>query len=136
MLLRACTIYAHSSLFPGQLSNLTPDSKHHIATCVAEILQAAHLVVSNEQVDPRFIVFPLFIAGCAACEPAEKELALNMIRAVEQHSFGGGTQSVRKLLEVVYEKQRVAILNTGDSSLVDWVEEMELRGHPPIIYGI
>jgi hypothetical protein len=94
------------------------------------------MVVSKEGVDPRFIVFPLFIAGCAANEAAEKDLALNLITTVEQHSFGGCTQSVRRLLEVVYEKQRVAILRTGDSSLVDWVEEMELRGHPPIIYSI
>ena len=136
MLLRACVIYAHSSLFPGQLRQPAPDSKHHITTCVTEILQAAHMVVSKEDVDPRFTVFPLFIAGCAATKPAERDLALNMIRAVEQRSFGSCTQSVRIYGEVVYEKQRVAILRSGDSTLVDWVEEMELRGHPPLIYGI
>jgi hypothetical protein len=103
---------------------------------VKEILQAAHTVVSCERIDPRFVVFPLFIAGFAATEPAEKDLALNMIRAVERHSFGDCTQSVRILLEAVYEKQRIAILRSGDSSWVDWVEEMELRGQPPIIYGI
>lgn len=136
MLLRACLIYAHTSLFPGQLRYPAPDSKLHITTCVTEILQAARFVASQEHVDPRFMIFPLFIAGFAASEPAEKDLALTMIRAVEQHSFGGCTQSVRELLEIIYEKQRVAILRTGDSTLVDWVEEIELRGQPPIIYGI
>lgn len=94
------------------------------------------MVISKEGIDPRFTIFPLFIAGCAATEPAEKVLAVNMIRAVEQHSFGSCTQSVRILLEVVHEKQRVAILRTGDSTLVDWVEEMGLRRDPPLIYGI
>ena len=76
------------------------------------------------------------LAGFAATEPGQKDIALNMIRAVEQHSFGSSTQSVRKLLEAIYENQRIAILQTGGSALVDWVEEMELRGQPPIIYGI
>lgn len=136
MLVRACAVYAHTSLFPGQLGHPAPDSKLQITSCVKEILQAAHTVVSCERIDPRFVVFPLFIAGFAATEPAEKDLALNMIRAVERHSFGDCTQSVRILLEAVYEKQRIAILRSGDSSWVDWVEEMELRGQPPIIYGI
>jgi hypothetical protein len=94
------------------------------------------MIVLQERVDPRFIVFPLFIAGIAAMEPAEKDLASHIIRAVEQYSFGGCSQSVRIFLENIYEKQRVAILSTGDSNLVDWLEEMELRGRPPIIYGI
>jgi hypothetical protein len=136
MLLRACVIYAHTSLFPEQIRDPAPDSIVQIRTCVTEILQAAHTIVSRELIDPRFIVFPLFMAGFAATEPAEKDLALTMIRTAEQHSFGSCTQSVKRLLEIIYEKQRVAILRTGDSSSVDWVEEMEQRGQPPIIYGI
>ena len=136
MLVRACVIYAHTSLFPGQLSHPTPDSELQIRTCVTEILQAAHMTFSQQRIDCRFVVFPLFMAGFAATEPAQKDLALNMIRAVEQHSFGSSTQSVRILLETIYEKQRVAILRTGNSPLVDWVEEMELRRQPPIIYGM
>jgi hypothetical protein len=94
------------------------------------------MIFSRQRIDPRFAVFPIFMAGFAASEPAQKDLALNMLRAVEQHSFGSSTQSVRMLLETIYEKQRVGILRTSGSVLVDWVEEMELRGQPPIIYGI
>lgn len=105
-------------------------------TSVTKILQAVeHIVVPKAEVDPQFVVFPLFIAGYAASEPEKKDLALNMIKAVEQHSFGGCTQSVRGLLEVVYEKQRAAVL-MNESTFVDWVHEMEVRGYPPIIYGI
>lgn len=136
MLIRACVIYAHTSLFPGQLCDPAPDSSVQIRTCVTEIIQAAHSIVSQERLDPRFIVFPLFLAGFATIEPVEKDLVLTMLRAVERHSYGGCTQSVRMLLETIFEKQRVAMLRTGDSSSVEWVEEMELRGQPPIIYGI
>jgi hypothetical protein len=136
MLLRACVIYAHTSLFAGQLSHPAPDSETQIRTCVTDILQAAHMIFSKQRIDPRFAVFPIFMAGFAASEPAQKDLALNMLRAVEQHSFGSSTQSVRMLLETIYEKQRAGILRTGGSVLVDWVEELELRGQPPIIYGI
>jgi hypothetical protein len=136
MLIRACVIYAHTSMFPGQLRDPASDSSIQITTSATEIIQAAHTIVSQPRLDPRFIVFPLFLAGFATVDVGEKDLALSMIRAVEQHSYGGCTQSVRRLLETVYEKQRAALLRTGDSTSVDWVEEMELRGQPPLIYGI
>lgn len=136
MIIRACLVYAHTSMFPRQLFDATPASRIQIRTCVTEIIQAAHAIVSQEQLDPRFIVFPLFLAGVETTDPAEKDLALTIIRAVEQRSYGGCTQSVRSLLEMVYGKQHAAVLRMGDSTSVDWIEEKELRGHPPIIYGI
>lgn len=123
-------------MFTGHLSDPAPDSSVQIQTCVTEIIQAAHSIVSQEQIDPRFVVFSLFLAGFATGDLAEKSLAVDMMRAVERHSYGGCTKSVRMLLETICEKQRVAILRTGDSTSVGWVEEMELRGQPPIIYGI
>lgn len=84
----------------------------------------------------RFVVFPLFLAGVFAANQGDKETALNLITAVEPHSFGGSIQSVRIVLQAIYNKQLEARLQTGVTTSVDWVEEMELSGQRLIITGL
>lgn len=96
----------------------------------------AQLITSQERVDHEFVVFSLFMAGIASREPQEKDLCLGMIRAVERLSYGRMTGSVRDLLERIYEKQRAAMVGSGDASSVDWVEEMKLGGQRIIMYGL
>ena len=129
-------IYAHTSMYPNQLREPSPDSDTVVKACATEIIQAAHKILSQERYDLRFIVFPLLMAGFATNDPAEKNLALSLIKMVERHSYGGSTESVRRLLEAIYGKQRAAILQTGDCVSVDWVEEMELSGQRLVIYGL
>jgi hypothetical protein len=76
------------------------------------------------------------MAGFATKDPAEKEQALELIRVVETHSYGGSTKSVRGLLENIYGKQRDAIVQHGNDASVDWVEEMERSGQRIIMYGL
>ncbi len=45
-------------------------------------------------------------------------------------------ESVRVLLQMVYDKQREAVLRFGDARDVDWVEEMEASGLSLIILGL
>lgn len=123
-------------MFAGQLNDPSSSFEPEIRLYCREILQAAQMIISQEHFELRFIVFPLFMAGFASKDMSEKELALNLIRIVEQHSYGASTESVRRLLETVLDRQRDAILRTGTANEVDWVEKMELTGQQLIIYGL
>lgn len=123
-------------MYPNQLLDPLPDSVVQIMDCVIEIIHVARTITSQERIDQQFIVFPLFMAGFATRDPQEKNLCLGLIRAVERLSYGRTTESVRELLEKIYEKQRAAILASGDASSVDWIEEMDLSGQRLIIYGL
>jgi len=55
---------------------------------------------------------------------------------VEKREYGGVADTLRRLLQTIYEKQSVAVAQTGDASSVDWVDEMERNGPRLIIYGL
>lgn len=76
------------------------------------------------------------MAGFATEDPNEKQEVLGLIKAMEKHSYGSSTESVRKLLQSITEKQRVALIQNGTANYVDWIEEMEKSGQKLIIYGI
>jgi hypothetical protein len=95
----------------------------------------ARVITSQERADQQFVVFPLFMAGVATSEPQENGLCLGMVGAVERLSYGRTTESVREVLEKIYEKQQAAMVASGDAFSVDWVEEMEVSGQPSTIYG-
>jgi hypothetical protein len=121
-------------MYPSQLLDPAPESE--IRTCATEIIQVARIITSQERFEQQFIVFPLYMAGLATKDPAEKDAALATLRVVERHSYGKTTESVRELLGHIYEKQRAAIVASGDASSVDWVEEMESSGQRLIMYGL
>ncbi|KAE9381423.1 hypothetical protein N431DRAFT_321494 [Stipitochalara longipes BDJ] len=134
MLFRACLIYAHTSMFPRQLADHSPDSDTEVANCASEIIQAARIVLSKEQAELRFAIFPLFMAGFSTTNSREKEEVLDIMRTIESHSYGGSMECVRRLLETVIEHQTMAMIRAGTANSVDWVEEMETRGF--ILYGL
>lgn len=118
---------------------LKPSSTYQLALVSSEIItviQAARIVISQERLDQQVIVFSLSIAGLATKDPREKALAIEMIRTIERHSHSRIIESVRVLVEAMYEKQRVATLASGDPSSMDWVEEVESSGQRLIVYGV
>ena len=129
-------ICSHTSMFPGQLQHQVPGSDVDVHTSAVEMLSTARRIIHEERFALRFIVFPLFLAGFAMQDPGEVEAALSMLKMIERHSYGGSTESVRRLLERIYEKQNAAILRTGTASSVDLVKEMELSGQKIIIYRL
>lgn len=129
-------LYVHTSMFPGQLNDPEPDSNEHIRTCCTEILDAIRSTLSRERFDIRFLTFPVFMAGVSTQISDEKDMALKFMVDIEKHCYGGGTASVRTLLQTIYEKQRAATIEMGDADLVDWVNEMELSGQHLILYGL
>ncbi|KAH9218950.1 fungal-specific transcription factor domain-containing protein [Leptodontidium sp. 2 PMI_412] len=136
LLFRVCILYTHTSMYSGQLNDPEPDTEAQINACCAEILHAASIILSKERFDMRFIVFPLFMAGFCTRNAAEKETALRLMVEVEKHGYGGSTDNVRKLLQTIYEKQHFAVMQTGNSNSVDWIDEMERSGQRLIIYGL
>ncbi|KAK0126142.1 hypothetical protein ONS95_007761 [Cadophora gregata] len=136
LLFRVCILYTHTSMYSGQLDHPEPDTEAHINACCAEILHAVSIILSKERFDLRFIVFPLFMAGFCTRNLVEKNTALRFMMEVEKHGYGGSTDNVRRLLQTIYEKQRIAVMQTGNANSVDWIDEMEQSGHRLIMYGL
>lgn len=136
LLFRVCILYTHTSMYSGQLHDPEPDTDAQIKACCAEILHAISIILSKQQCDLRYIVFPLFLAGFCTRNLTEKETALRLMAEVEKREYGGITDNVRRLLQTIYEKQSAAVAQTGDANSVDWVDEMERSGPRLIIYGL
>ncbi|CZR50832.1 uncharacterized protein PAC_00706 [Phialocephala subalpina] len=132
MLYRACVIYTHTSMFPSQLNDPMLDEQQ-IATRSREIIEAARMVLSEKSYEIRLVVFPLFMAGFATKDRGEKRMVLDLLLAVEQHESRGSTESIRNLLQKLYEKQRSATMEIGNANSVDWIEEIEKSGQRFII---
>ena len=123
-------------MYSGQLNHPEPDTEAQINACCAEILHAVSIILSKERFDMRFIVLPLFMAGFCTRNPVEKDTALRFMIEVEKHGYGGSPDSVRRLLQNIYEKQHIAVMQTGNANSVDWIDEMEQSGNRLIIYGL
>ncbi|QSZ35304.1 hypothetical protein DSL72_008173 [Monilinia vaccinii-corymbosi] len=137
MFYRACVIYYHTSMYHGQL--LMPaaaEVEEEIASCAREITLIAKKILDRKRFKFRFLVFPLFIAGMASKVKEEKQIALDLIRNLEETSFGSNTTTTRKLLETIYAKQEAAIAQTGTDLGVSWIEELESSLEPLIIFGL
>lgn len=49
-------------------------------------------------------MFLLFMTGFSTKSPMEKEEVLRILRIIETYSYGGSTESVRRLLETIIEE--------------------------------
>jgi len=123
-------------MYSGQLNDPEPDTEAQINVCCAEILHAVSIILSKERFDMRFIVLPLFMAGFCTRNAAEKETALRFMMEIEKNGYGGSTDNARRLLQTIYEKQRLAVMQMGNANSVDWIDEMERSGQRLIIYGL
>lgn len=132
LLVRACILYVYTSMYPGQLFDPPHNYEIQVSKCAREIIEAVKNIISKERFELRVIVFPLFMAGYSTMDPAEKSAALDLMRKQEQHSYGGSTAGVRKLLETVCEKQATA----RDFKNIDWIEEMRMSGQRLVMCGL
>ena len=93
-------------------------------------------MLSTQRCDLQYAVFPLFLAGFCTQNSIEKNTALRLMAEVEKREYGGITSNVQRLLQTIYEKQSVAVAQTGHANSVDWVDEMERNGPRLIINGL
>ncbi|KIV78327.1 hypothetical protein PV11_10054 [Exophiala sideris] len=135
-LYRACIIFSHTSMWPGQRLETSPDYNTEIAVASSQILQMMRKALVEDRAHCRYLVFPAFIAGFASTDGAQRMQALDMIRTMEKDSIGRNTTVTRKALAAVYEKQNERFMNTGQSLDVDWMQVMVEKELLVVNFGV
>jgi hypothetical protein len=135
-LYRACIIYSHASMWPGQRLETSPDYDTEIVVASNQILQLTRKALAEGRSNCRYLVFPVFIAGFVATDGAQRMSALDLLRSMEKNSIGQNTQATRKALAAVYEKQNEQFMNTGQSLEVDWMEVMVEKDLMVVNFGL
>ena len=70
-----------------------------------EILDLAREIVQSGHMERKFIVFPLFIAGCVNDSAVERQEIVELLKKLEDDSIGRNFRATRQLLETVYERK-------------------------------
>jgi hypothetical protein len=135
-LYRACIIYSHTSMWPGQRLETSPDYDTEIAVASNQVLQMTRKALAEDRSDCRYLVFPAFIAGFVATDGAQRMNALDLLRGMEKKSIGRNTSATRKALAAVYENQNERFMNTGQSLDVDWMEVMTEKDLMVVNFGL
>lgn len=136
-LYRACIIYSHTSMWRGQRLETSPDYDTEIAVASSQILGTASRMLERAGgLDTRFLVFPIFIAGMASPEGAQKMLAADLLERMERKAIGRNTVATRKGLERVYEVQNERFMTTGQSLDVDWWDVVKGGGALIVNFGL
>ncbi|KAJ9604972.1 hypothetical protein H2200_010361 [Cladophialophora chaetospira] len=135
-LYRACIIYSHTSMWPGQRLETSPDYDTEIAVASNQVLQMTRKALAEDRSDCRYLVFPAFIAGFVATDGAQRMSALDLLRGMEKKSIGRNTSVTRKALAAVYEAQNERFMNTGQSLDVDWMEVMNEKNLMVVNFGL
>jgi len=135
-LYRACIIYSHASMWPGQRLETSPDYDTEIMVASNQILQMTRKALAEDRSDCRYLVFPVFIAGFVATDGAQRMSALDLLRAMEKNSIGRNTTATRRALAAVFEKQNERFMNTGQSLDVDWMEVMVEKDLMVVNFGL
>lgn len=123
-LYRACIIYSHTSMWPGQRLDTSPHYDTEIAVASKQILRMTREALRKDRAGCGWMVFPVFMASVAITDGGQRMLALEILRAIERTSIGRNTANTRRALAVVYEKQNEPFMITGQSLNVDWLEIM------------
>jgi hypothetical protein len=123
-------------MWPLQRLDTGPEFDAEIGQCVSEILHTAEGVVNSGQLELRFMVFPLFMAGFASTDGTQKMMALDMISAMEKKSIGSNTTATRRALQIIYERQTQRFMHTGHSLDVDWLDIMVEQGLQVVNFGL
>ncbi|MCJ1431713.1 hypothetical protein MMC27_001068 [Xylographa pallens] len=124
LLYRACLIYSHTSMWSTQRTDTNSVYLEEVTQCASEIIDVVSETVRRRQFEHGFVVFPLFLAGIATSSAADKTLAHELMKAMEQESVGNNKRATRKLLEAVYEAQDARQMMVGHSLDVDWIQVM------------
>ena len=133
---RACIIYSHTSMWPGQRLDTSADFDTEIAIASSQILQTAQKAFSNGQLHCRFLAFPIFMAGYASVDGTQKMKALHLIGMMEQESVGRNTMAAKRGLSLVYDEQTEQFMNTGHSLGVDWMDVLREQGVMVVNFGL
>jgi len=135
-LYRACIIYSHTSIWPTQRLDTSPDYDTEISVASNQIIKMTMRMLSEGRGDCRFLAFPIFMAGFASSEGVQKSKALDLLSRMERDSIGRNTTSTKKALIAVYEKQNERFMMTGQSLDVDWMDVMNEQNILIVNFGL
>lgn len=105
-------------------------------TSVTEIIELARQVVADERWELQYMPFSVFLSGVVSRKWDEKALALKLMAALEQQSYGRNSATMRRLLETIYEKQQAIADNCSEHLNVDWIEVMRMSGLRLVMFGL
>ncbi|TGO21251.1 hypothetical protein BPAE_0231g00110 [Botrytis paeoniae] len=125
-----------TDMYQGQSLILAAEVEEQLSSCAREIILITKTMIDLGCLGARFIVFPIFMAGMASRVKEEKQSALEFLRKLEKTSFGSNTNTTRKLLASIIEKQEIVIAQTGNHLCVSWIEELESSGQQLIMVGL
>jgi hypothetical protein len=139
LLYQSATIYARTSMFPGQ--SLIPSANQaaflaDTSTRVSHIFTLTISIIANGDLDRREVVFPVFIAGVATSNPNAKARAIDLLKTLEGHGIGQNTSVVRRLLEGVCAEQNRRVAAGRRMEEVDWLRFGRERGMSVVHCGL
>ena len=123
-------------MWPSQRIESDSVNGNDVSQCSSEIIALASDIIHRGQLEYRFIVFPLFIAGFATTRAVERTRALELITILEQESIGNNTRATRRLLQTVYSRQDARSKVVGHCLDVDWIEIMHDTGAQVVSFGL
>lgn len=135
-LYRACIIYSHTSMWPGQSMETSPNFDVETAAASQQILHIAQTSLHAYSYSSRFLVFPLFMAGVASTVGSQKVLAADLIQQIEREAIGRNIKATRRALETIYERQNQHFMHIGHSLNVDWLQVMLEEGLAVVNFGL
>lgn len=133
---RACIIYSHTSMWPGQRADIPAGFETEIMAAAQQILQVAQAIVASQTSCSTFLVFPLFMAGYASMAGTQKLLAQELISKIEEKCLGRNIRATKVALDAIYERQNERFLLTGQSLDVDWLQVVAERGLSIVSFGL
>ena len=92
-------------MYPNQTQHNHASTIPEVIQSGREILDLAREIVQSGHMERKFIVFPLFIAGCVNDRPAERQEIVELLKKLEDDSIGRNFRATRQLLETVYERK-------------------------------
>jgi len=129
-------LYSNSSLYPTQPFHSNPSQRSEIRLHSLKILSIVDAAVALQNYDQHQLVFPVFMVGFASSDAETKSRALALLRVMEGTGISRNATRSRELLSMVFEEQRVRVLNGGRAEEVDWIDVAKAKGMGVVNFGL
>lgn len=112
-------LYLHTSMYPGQRLHASQHEQEVAGLCTLVLSAIASAVANNEP--ELYNICSLFLAGVTSKIEAERQLAIELFRAMESSPLGPSARCTRDLVHMVHKAQERKVREGGRMEEVDWV---------------